>query len=194
MAAANWYSQPGAVLLDPLAVAGAVVHVLPARGAPRVRPGTGGRVDGEPQPGPPGARVPYLRGIFCGQAGQRLLQQAAVDHVVLRDPRPGLRPVHGLRQLRRQQGEQLLVVDPPGGQRVIQGAVAAGELRLQAQPHQRRHRVIGAQHRVGQLEQRVRPRVQALIQRLPERPQPFQRPVARNSAGEDRPIRSARRR
>jgi hypothetical protein len=36
------------------------------------------------------------------------------------------------------------VIDPPGGQRVIQRAVAAGELRLQAQLHQRRHRVIRA--------------------------------------------------
>ena len=58
------------------AVAGAVVHVLPARGAPRVRPGVGGRVDGEPQPGPPGARVPHLRGIVGGQPGQRLAPAA----------------------------------------------------------------------------------------------------------------------
>ena len=146
-----------------LAVAGPVVHVLPARGAPRVRPGIGGRVDREPEPGPPGARVPHLRGIVRGQPGQRLLQQAVVDHVVLRDPRAGLRPVDRLRQFRCQQGEEPLVVDSPGGQRVVQGAVAAGELRLQAQLHQRRHRVIGAQDRVGQLEQGIRPRVQAFI-------------------------------
>jgi len=86
-----------------------------------------------------------------------------VDHVVLRDPRAGRPPVDGPRQFRCQQGEEPLVVDPPGGQRVVQGAVAAGELRLQAQLHQRRHGVIGAQDRVGQLEQRVRPRVQAFI-------------------------------
>jgi hypothetical protein len=181
----------GRGLTGALAVAGAVVHVLMARGAPRVRPGIGGRVDGEPQPGPPGARVPHLRGIPRRQAGQRLLQQAAVDDVVLRDPPAGLRAVHGLRQLLRQQAQQLLVVDPPGGQRVVQGAVPAGELRLQAHLHQRRHRMIGAQHRVGKLEQRVRPRVQALVQRLPEPAQPFQRPVARNGAGEGRPTRSA---
>jgi hypothetical protein len=123
------------------------------------------------------------------QPGQRLLQQAPVDHVVLRDPPAGLGAVHGLRQLRRQQGEQLLLADPPGGQRVVQGAVAPGELRLQAQLHQRRHRMIGAQHRVGQLEQRVRPGVQAPIQRLPEPAQPLQDPVARDRAREDRRVR-----
>jgi hypothetical protein len=139
-------------------VAGAVVHVLAARRAPRVRPGVGGRVDGEPQPAPPGARVPDLPGIARRQPGQRLLQQPVIDHVVLRDPRERLRPVHGLRQFRRQQGKQALVIDPPGGQRVIQGAVTAGELRLQAQLHQRGHRVIRAQDRVHKLEQRVRPR------------------------------------
>jgi len=93
-----------------------------------------------------------------------------IDHVVFGDPRERLRPVHGLRQLRRQQGEQPLVVDPPGRQRVIQGAVAAGELRLQAQLHQRRHRVIRAQDRVGQLEQGIGPPRQAVIQPGPELP------------------------
>jgi hypothetical protein len=42
-----------------------------------------------------------------------------IDHVVLRDPRECLRPVHGLRQFRRQQAEQHLVVNPPGRQRVV---------------------------------------------------------------------------
>jgi len=168
------------------------VDVLPARGAPRVRPGIGGRVDREPEPGPPGARVPHLRGVVRRQPGQRLLQQAVVDHVVLRDPRAGPGPADGLRQFRCQQGEEPLVVDSPGGQRVVQCAVAAGELRLQAQLHQRRHGVIGAQDRVGQLEQGVRPRVQAFIQRLPEPAQPFQRPVARDRVREHRRIRRAR--
>ena len=49
--------------------------------------------------------------------------------------------------------------------------------------------MIGAQHRVGQLEQRVRPGVQALIQRLPEPAQPLQDPVARDRAREDRRVR-----
>ncbi|HEY1704484.1 MAG TPA: hypothetical protein VGG75_32715 [Trebonia sp.] len=78
-----------------------------------------------------------------------------INYVVLRDPRAGPRAVHGPGQLRCQQGEQLLVIDPAGGQRVVQGAVPAGELRLQAQLHQRRHRVIRAQHRVrGRGEQK----------------------------------------
>jgi hypothetical protein len=192
MAAVNWYSQPGRGLGRAPAVAGAVVHVLPARGAPRVRPGIGGRVDREPQPGPPGARVPHLRGIVRRQPGQRFVQLAVAGHVVLRDPRADLRPVDRLRQFRCQQGEEPLVVDPPGGQRVVQGAVAPAELRLQAQLHQRCHRVIGAQHRIGQLEQGVRPGVQALMQRLPEPAQPVQRPVARDRVRDDRRVRRAR--
>jgi hypothetical protein len=108
---------------------------------------------------------------------------------VLRDPRAGLRPVDGLRQFRCQQGEEALVVDSPGGKRVVQRAVAAGELRLQAQLHQRRHGVIRAQDRVGQFEQRVRPRVQALVQRLPEPAQPLQDQIARDRVREDRRVR-----
>jgi hypothetical protein len=111
---------------------------------------------------------------------------------VLRYPRAGLRPVDGLRQFRRQQGEQLLVVDPPGGQGIAEGAVAAGELRLRGQLYQRCHRVVRAQDGVRELEQRVRPGTEALIQRLPELPQPFQRPVPRNGAGEDRRVRKPR--
>ena len=170
------------------AAAGAVVHVLPARGAPRVRPGVSGRVDGEPQPAPPGARVPHLRGIARGQPGQRLLQQPVIDDVVFRDPRECLRPVHGLRQFRRQQGEEPLVIDPPGRQRVIQRAVAAGELRFQAQPHQRRHRVIRAQDSVGELGQRVSPQRQATVQPGPESPQPLQRPPAGDRVCEHRRV------
>ena len=188
-AAVNWYSQPGVGLGRALAVAAAVVHVLAARGAPGVRAGVGGRVDGEPQPGPAGARVADLRRLACGDSGQHGVQQAVVDHVVLRDPRDCLRPVDERGQFRRQQGEQLLVVDAPFGEGVVQGAVAAGELRLRAQLHQRGHRVVGAQDRVGQLEQGVRPRVQALVQLLPELPQPLQRPAPRHRAREDRRIR-----
>ena len=171
------------------AVAGAVVHMLPARRAPRVRPRVSGRIDGEPQPAPPGARVPHLPGIVRGQPGQRFVQQPVIDHVVLRDPRECLRPVHGLRQLRRQQREQPLVIDPPGGQRVIQRAVAPGELRLQAQLHQRRHRVIRAQHGVGELEQGIGPPRQAVIQPGPELPQPLHRPVTGDRGREHARIR-----
>jgi hypothetical protein len=112
-----------------------------------------------------------------------------VDDVVPRDPRPGLRAVHGRRQLCRQQGEQPLVIDPPGGQRVVQGAVAAGELRLQEHLHQRCHRVIRAQDSARELEQSIRPRCQALIQPEPELPQPLQRPVTRDRSREHARIR-----
>jgi len=173
-------------------VAPAVVHVLPARGAHGVRPGTGGRVDGEPKPAPPGARVPDLSRLARGHDGQGRLQQPVVHHVVLRDPRAGLRAAGGRRQRRRQQGEELLVVNSPGGKRVIQRAVAAGELRLQAQLHQRRHRVIRAQDRVGQLEQGISPPRQAVIQPGPELPQPLQRPVTRDRGREHRPVRRRR--
>ena len=162
-------------------MAGAVVDVLPARRAPRVRPGVSGRVDREPQPAPPGARVPHLRGIVREQPGQRLFQQPVIDHVVFCDPLPGRWAVHGLRQFRGQQEEQLLVINPPGRQRVIQRAVTAGELRFQAQLHQRRHRMIGAQNRVSKLEQRVCPPGQAGIQPGAEFPQ-RQEPV--NGSGE----------
>jgi hypothetical protein len=37
----------------------------------------------------------------------------------------------------------------------------------QRQPGQRPHRPIRAQHRIGQLEQRVRPPVQALVEVVP---------------------------
>jgi hypothetical protein len=170
-------------------VAGAVVHVLAARGAPRVRPRVSSRVDGEPEPAPPGARVPHLRGIVRGQPGQRFAQQPVIDHVVFCDPRECPGPVHGLRQFRHQQGEEPLVVDPPGGQRVIQGAVTPAELRLQAQLHQRRHRVIRAQDSVGELEQGIRPPRQALIQPGPELPQPLQRPVTRQRVREHAQVR-----
>ena len=68
--------------------------------------------------------------------------------------------------------------------------MTAGELRFQAQLHQRRHRVIGAQDRVSKLEQRVRPRGQAGIQLGAEFPQ-RQEPV--NGTGELGRIQGCRR-
>jgi hypothetical protein len=50
---------------------------------------------------------------------------------MLRDPREGLRAVDERRQHLREQGEQPLVIDPPGGQGIVERAVAATELRLQ---------------------------------------------------------------
>jgi hypothetical protein len=116
----------GRGLAGALAVAGAVGHVLPARGAHGIRPGIGGRVDREPQPAPAGARVPDPGRVLRGHACQGFLQQRVIDHVVICDPAAGLRAVGKRRQRGRQQGEKLLVVDPPSRNRVIQGAVAAG--------------------------------------------------------------------
>jgi hypothetical protein len=181
-------------LAGAVAAARVMVDVLPAGRAPGVRPGVGGGIDREPQPPPPRARLPHLGGLDCGHAGQRLLQQAVVDHIVLADPLAPLRPVDQLRQRPGQQRRELLLLDPPGGQRVIQRAVPAGELRLQRQLHQRRHRVIGAQDRVAQLEQRIRPRGQALIQLQAELPQRLVRPVPRDRIRDPGRIRRLRRR
>jgi hypothetical protein len=170
-------------------VAGAVVHVLPARGAHGIGPGIGGRVDREPQPAPAGARVPDPGRVPRWHSCQGFLQQRVINHVMTGDPAPGLRAVGQRRKHGRQQGEKPLVVDPPGRKRVIQGAVAAGELRLQAHPYQRRHRMIGAQDSVRELEQRVRPQRQAVIQPGPELPQPLQRPPAGDRVREHSRIR-----
>ena len=88
----------------------------------------------------------------------------------------------------QQRGEGLLV-DLPGGQGVIQRAVAAAELRYQRQLDQRGHRVIGAQDRVAQLEARIRPGGQAPVQPGTELPQ---RQVPVNRAGDLRRVRRGR--
>jgi hypothetical protein len=170
---------PGRGLAGALAVAGPVVDVLPARGAPRVRPGIGRRVHRDPHPPPAGARVPDPGGVRRWHPGQGPVQQPAVGDVMLRDPGTALRPVHQRRQYLREQGEQPLVIDPPGRQRIVERAVPATELRFQGQLHQGPHRAIGAQDGVRQLEQRVRPRRQAPQQLLPELPQRAERRVPR---------------
>jgi hypothetical protein len=53
-------------------------------------------------------------------------------------------------------------------QRVVHRAVPAAMLGHQRQIHQRTDRPIGAQHRIGQLEQRIRPRGQRRVELLPE--------------------------
>ena len=150
-------------LTGAVAAAGVMVDVAAFWGAFGVRAGVGGGVDREPQPPPPRARLPDLRGVCGRHAGQGLFQQAVVDPVVLSDPGAAFVPVGQRRQrLRQQRGERLLI-DPACGQRVIQRAVTAAELRHQRQPGQRGHRVIGAQDRVAQLEQRICPRGQASV-------------------------------
>ena len=58
----------------------------------------------------------------------------------------------------RQRPAQPPDLDPPVVEPVIHRAVPAAVLGHQRQIHQRAHRAISAQHRIGQLEQRIRPR------------------------------------
>jgi len=98
------------------------------------------------------------------RAGGRVRPQPVADIDRQHDPpvaiawqrHPGQRPPHPGR------------VDPTGGQRVIQRPMPPPMLRHQRQPHQRGDRPVGAQHRITQLKQRVRPRHQAVIQLLPK--------------------------
>jgi hypothetical protein len=62
-----------------------------------------------------------------------------------------------------QQIPQPLLIDRPAGQSVIQRAMATPEHRLQRQLHQRGDRPVGADRRLSQLEQRIGPGGQALI-------------------------------
>jgi hypothetical protein len=80
---------------------------------------------------------------------------------VLSYPGAALRAIDELRQRPRQQRGQLVLIDPPVSQRGIRRAVPAAELRHQRQLDQRSHRVTGAQDRIGQLEQGVRPVLQS---------------------------------
>ncbi len=66
-------------------------------------------------------------------------------------------------------------VDTPGRHRVIQPAVSAAMLRDQRQTRQRGHRAFRAQHRLTQLEQRIRTPGQTPVELLPETRQVPQR-------------------
>ena len=118
-----------------------------------------------------------------------MFHQAVVDRVVLADPGQRLGAVNQRRQRPGQQRGEGLLVDLPGGQGVIQRAVAAAELRYQRQLDQQGHRVIGAQDRVAQLEARIRPGGQAPVQPGTELPQ---RQVPVNRAGDLRRVRRGR--
>jgi len=135
VAAASWYSQPGVVLDEPLQWQAPWWTCSRPGEHQASAPGIGGRVDCYPEPGPAGARVPDPGGVRSGDPGQRPVQQPAAGDVVLRDPGPGLRSVHQRRQHLREQGEQPLVIDPPGRQGIVERAVAPAELRLQRQLH-----------------------------------------------------------
>jgi hypothetical protein len=56
---------------------------------------------------------------------------------------------------RHQRGTQPLHTHPASGQRVVQGAVPPTVLGNQRQRRQRTHRPVRAQHRIGELEQRL---------------------------------------
>ena len=176
-------------LAGAVAAAGVMMDMTAARGAFGVRAGVGGGVDREPQPPPPCARLPDLRGAVGRDRGEGLFHQAVVDRVVLADPGQGLRAVDQLRQRAGQQRGEGLLIDLPGGQRVIQRAVTAAEGRHQRQLRQRGHRVVSAQDRVAQLETRIGPGGQAAVQPGAELPQ---RHVPGDSAGHLRRIRGRR--
>jgi hypothetical protein len=94
------------------------------------------------------------------RAGRRVRAQPWADIHAQHDlavGRPGQRQ-HGQRP--PEPGD----VDPAAVQPVVQGAVPAPVLGRQRQPDQGLDRPVGAQHRVGQLEQRIRPRGQTSIQ------------------------------
>jgi hypothetical protein len=71
-------------------------------------------------------------------------------------------------------------VDPARVQGVVEGAVPAGEHPGQRQARQRDHRTGAAQLGVGELEQRVRSRLQALMEPGPE---PGSAPAPRSAPG-----------
>jgi hypothetical protein len=78
-------------------------------------------------------------------------------------------PASGPRQRQlRQRPAQPPDLDPAVVHRVIQRPMTAPVLRRQRQARQRPDRPVRAQHRLGQLEQRICPRVQAPVERLPE--------------------------
>ena len=106
-------------LAGAVAAARVVVDVAASGGAFGVRAGIRGGIDREPLPPPPRARLPRLGGLGGRDASKGLLQQAVVDPVVSRDPGTALFPVHELRQRPCEQPGEGLLIDLPGGQRVI---------------------------------------------------------------------------
>src|SRR5258707_1318995 len=64
-------------------------------------------------------------------------------------------------------------INPPGVHRVIQGTVAAAVLGRQRQPHEGSYRPLGAQHRVGQLEQLITAGGEAAMQLPAEGAEPL---------------------
>ena len=158
-------------LAGAVAAAGVMMNVPAFWRALGVRARIRRGIDREPQPPPPRARLPHGGRLPGGQPRQRLVQQPAVDLVVPAHPGMAFLAVDELRQRAGQQPGERLLIDLACGQRVIQRAVPAAEGRYQRQLHQRGHRVIGAQDRVAQLEQRISAGGQAPVQPGAELPQ-----------------------
>jgi hypothetical protein len=98
------------------------------------------------------------------RAGRSIWSQPRADIGAEHDP-----PVLGSRQ--RQPGQRATQpghLHPTMIERVVERAVAAAVLGRQRQLHQRLHQTVGAQQRVGQLEQLISPRGQTAVEHLPE--------------------------
>jgi hypothetical protein len=168
--------------------------------------GAGGRGllgEHDPEPASAGDRAARFYRVLRWLHGRLPQQRPARDHLRLPFPRSytwqnkrsGLVAAPGRSQLltstasiRRPSGArgsgspghrpaQPRDIDPPVIHRVIQGAVAAPVLRRQRQAHQGLHRPLGAQQRVGDLEQRITTGGAAAIQITAERRQPLPRPL-----------------
>ncbi len=114
------------------------------------------------------------------RAGVRIRPQPRRDVDREHDP-----PVRGPRQRQpNQRVPQPGGVDPALVDRTVQRSVPTTVLRREREPDQCLHRPVGAQHRIGQLEQRITATGQAAMElvpelrQLPERLNPF-RPVRR---------------
>jgi DDE superfamily endonuclease len=122
-----------------------------------------------------------------GAKGQRYYDWACLELPaparcldVRTQPRRGVDGQHGPAEhpRHRQPGQrraQPVGVERPVIECVVERAVTAAVLRGQAQPDQRGHRSLGAQQRVGQLEQLIGPPGQASVQLTAETPQPVGR-------------------
>jgi hypothetical protein len=109
-------------------------------------------------------RVPLAAAVAVAEhplrAGRRARPQPVAD--IGRQPDPPVRPRR--QRQRSQRPAQPRDIDPAGIDRVIGRPVPAAVLRLQRQRRQHPHRPVRAQHRIGQLEQRIGPRRQAPVQ------------------------------
>jgi hypothetical protein len=120
------------------------------------------------------------------RAGHRVWTQPVTDVDGQHDPAVG----GAVQRQPSQPHPQPSDIDTPGVDRVVQGAVPAAVLGGKRQPGQAGHRPVSAQHRVDQLEQRIRPSIQAPVEVPPEPSQPRSRvldSVGRGRVGQPQP-------